>query len=63
MPPERLFRHHAQAGAVPAAAFILFEGRLDGMTSDTFINIVQLAEKIETIFTGVVGYGLASRPM
>ena len=46
MPPGRLCRHHAQAGAVPAATSVLIGGRLYGMASDTFISIVQLAEKI-----------------
>ena len=33
------------------------------MASDTFTNIVQLAEKIETTSSDVVGYGLASKPI
>merc|ERR1712038_242838 len=33
------------------------------MASDTFSNIVQLAKKIETSSSDVVGYGLASKPL
>ena len=36
---------------------------LHGMASDTFVNIVQLAEKIVTFFSDVVRYGLASQPI
>ena len=63
MPPGRPCRHHAQAGAGPAAAFMLFGGDLYGMAAETFINIVQLAEKIEAICSDVVRYGLASMPI
>ena len=34
-----------------------------GMASDTFTNIVQLAEKIKTTRSHVVGYGLATTPI
>ena len=33
------------------------------MATDTFTGIVQLAEKIVTICSDVVGYGLASKPI
>merc|ERR1719210_1719803 len=34
-----------------------------GMARDTFSNIVQLAKRIETSSSDVVGYGLASKPL
>ena len=33
-------RHHAQAGAGPSAALVVFGGRLYGMAIDAFVNIV-----------------------
>ena len=47
---------------MPAAAFVLLGGRFYGMASDTFINIVLLAVKVETVLSDVVGYELASKP-
>ena len=54
---ERLCRHHAQAGAVPASAFSSLEDAFHGMAIDIFINIVQPAKKFETIFSDVIKLG------
>ena len=61
MPLERLCRHHAH-GAVPAAAFSTLEDVFHGMAIDIFINIVQLAKKIETIFSDVIELGWPQSP-
>ena len=56
LPQDRAMRKPAQCPQQPS---ICLEGAL-WHGQDTFIIIVQPAEKIETICSDVVGYGLAS---